>query len=248
MGIPIDFAISGDSHCQSVSREWSTTVINIMIPVLFGAGSAAVVLAMAGATNAQILKQFDTEANHMPYAGSVFEYIVLACIIVISTVCGGLFLDYAVSAMAIVKLGLCYFAVLAAAVIDYKLRIIPNYIPIALLGAWALIFLYEWVFLDRAGQELVFSLLGCALCGFILLIANKFSHGGIGGGDIKLLSCVGLMCGAYTVFSTLLLALICCCIWTLVGVLRRKITLKNSVPFGPFIYLGYVLMCLMTLY
>lgn len=217
--------------------------------LLFASLAAAVTVAMARLTNEKIghpSGEMETEVS--VYTGSVRTYILLTGVILFSALCGWAIFDRAVSPLAAVKLGLCYFAVLGAAVIDAKLRIIPNFIPLILIGARVLIFIYELVFAHGAVQDAVFSLVGCLLCGMFLLVGNRLSKGGIGGGDIKLLSCVGLLCGLYMVFTLLVLALICCCVLMIPVMIGRKLTLQNSVPFGPFIYLGYVLMCLLSLY
>lgn len=223
-------------------------MFTVLISCLFGVVSVAIVIAMAKFTNRKKINMTDTDTEIASYTVSALAYTALAGIMLVSALCGGLISKYAISTIAIIKLGICYFAILGAAVIDHKLRIIPNFIPLILIGAWILIFLYECCFADGSVQILIASVVGCLMCFLMLLLGNKFSKGGIGGGDIKLLSCVGLVCGTYTVFTTLLLALICCCIFAAVGMLSKRLTLKNSVPFGPFIYLGYVLMCLMTLY
>lgn len=221
-------------------------MLNLLGAALFAGLSAAVTVGMAKLTNQRICADPETDAS--AYTGSVRTYCLLAGVVVISAVCGWAVFDRAVSPLAVIKLGLCYFAILAAAVIDAKLRIIPNFIPLTLIGARVLIFLYELIVLDGAVQDVVGSVVGCLLCGLFLALGNKLSRGGIGGGDIKLLSCVGLLCGLYLVFTILVLALICCCVLSLPAMLSKKLTLRNSVPFGPFIYLGYALMCLLTLY
>ena len=221
-------------------------MINLLGSALFACLAAVVSVGMARLTNQRILS--DTEAEASAYTGSVRIYCLLAGVIVISAGCGWAVFDRAVSPLAVIKLGLCYFAILGAAVIDAKLRIIPNFIPLTLICARGLIFAYELIFLDSALQDILGSVVGCLLCGLFLVIGNKLSRGGIGGGDIKLLSCVGLLCGLYLVFTVLVLALICCCVLSLPAMLSKKLTLRNSVPFGPFIYLGYALMCLLTLY
>ncbi|MGM9603112.1 MAG: prepilin peptidase [Faecousia sp.] len=216
---------------------------------VFAAASVWIIYTMCAITNNKIEElSLKDNVEENAYRGTLWTCAIFACIVFLSGLCGILISQYAMSGIAIVKLGFCYFAILAAAIIDYKLRIIPNFIPLTLIGARVLIFLYEFFCMEGYVQELIFSLIGCLLCGLILVLGNKISKGGIGAGDIKLLCCVGLVCGVNTVFTTLLLALICCCILAVVGMMMKKITLKNSVPFGPFIYIGYVLMCLMTLY
>ena len=81
----------------------------------------------------------------------------------------------------------------------------------------------------------------------ILGIANKLSKGGIGLGDVKLLSCIGFMCDIYIVIKTLTLALLACiCILGVLLILKKQ-TVKDHLPFAPFIHIGFIGMCLSTL-
>lgn len=175
--------------------------------------------------------------------------VSFACVLVaLSAISGYVVSQNAISILANIELGVCYMAVLAAAIIDLKTRTIPNFIPFTLICVRLLIFIYEIIFVDAALSYLVSSLIGCFLCALLLIIANKISKGGIGGGDIKLLSCIGLMCGIYVVFSTLLLSLIACIIVSVVFLILKKKTTTEHLAFGPFIYIGLTAMCLFTLY
>lgn len=90
--------------------------------------------------------------------------------------------------------------------------------------------------------------MGALLCGVVLGIADKASKGGIGKGDIKLLMAHGFLCGTNIVFSTLLLALLCCAVFSAGMVLLKKCTAKDHLAFGPFLYVGYAVMLFFTIY
>lgn len=154
----------------------------------------------------------------------------------------------AVSILAWVKLGLCYIAVLCAAIFDFRLRIIPNQIPLGLVIARALIFICEFMMTNTALAYLVSSLLGCFVSFLILMIASKISKGGVGGGDIKLMASLGFGAGIYAALTTLLCALVLCAAAAAVLLVAKKKKRKDSVPFAPFIYLGYVAVLLLSLY
>lgn len=228
-----------------------------MIPVLttiaYAVFSIAVVLLMRSETNKRLnsIQPHDNDdetINATPYkldGKSVLIYCILVCV---SALAGYIISKNTVSILAMVQIGCCYMAALAAAIIDFKTKTIPNYIPISLLCVRALVFIYEIIFTDSALSYLVSSLIGCFLCALLLIIANRISKGGIGGGDIKLLACIGLMCGVYVVFSTLLLSLLACIVVSVILLLLKKKTSKDNLPFGPFIYLGLTIMCLFTLY
>ncbi len=177
------------------------------------------------------------------YSGSI-----LLLITAVSAACGYLVSVYAVSIAACIELGVCYLAVLGSAVIDFKLRIIPNYIPLSLLAARLLLFVYELLCVDEALSAMLSSLLGCFLCGVVLVIADKISKGGIGKGDIKLICSIGFVCGIYAVLTSLLLSMLSCILVAVILLLAKKKTAKDLLPFGPFIYLGFTGMLLLTLY
>lgn len=191
----------------------------------------------------------DTEEETVkPYVRGITFWLLFAAIIVASVAAGYVTATRTIYLSDHIKLSICYFAVLAAAVIDYKTKTIPNMIPISLVIGRVIIFVYELFCSNSAIGHLVSSLIGACLCMFVLAIANKISKGGIGGGDIKLIAAIGLVCGVYVVVSSMLLALICCIIVSGALLAFKKCSTKDQVPFGPFIYIGYLIMCLLTLY
>lgn len=135
-----------------------------------------------------------------------------------------------------------YIAVLAAALIDSELRIIPNAIPVFLIGCKLLVLVGMFLLGENVKKEVIGSLLGCIICFVILTIAGLCSHGGIGKGDIKLLSALGFVCGAYPVFVILAGALVSCSIVGVILILLKKASWKEHFPFAPFILLGYFIM------
>lgn len=216
--------------------------------------SAVVMILMAKMTNIRATKATpDDEFEEIhkcvqPYEFNTKAIMFFILIIILSGIAACFASIDSVSTIAYIKLGICYLAVLGAAVIDIKLHIIPNFIPLGLIIARILIFIYELIFTDKAISYIISSLIGCFLCCLILLIADKVSKGGIGKGDIKLLASIGFMCGLYAAFFTLLLALLFCIIIAVVLLLAKRKKSKDHLPFGPFIYLGYISMILLTLY
>ena len=227
-------------------------MIPIITTVLYSVLAAAVIVAMKSETNRRLRSTKPDNCTEntdvSPYPSSGATYLCMMVLIGISAFCGYIVSSHAVSIIAIIELGACYLAALAAAVIDLKIRMIPNLIPLMLIGVRLAIFIYEILYVESALSYLVSSLIGGLLCAFLLIIANKISKGGIGGGDIKLLSGIGFMCGLYVVFSTLMLALVSCIVISLILLILKKRTLKDHLPFGPFIYFGLIVMCLLTLY
>ena len=83
-------------------------------------------------------------------------------------------------------------------------------------------------------------LLGAAAGFGILLSAAMITHGGIGGGDIKLAAVLGLAAGLKGMLLTLLAASLGAAIY---GIIYKKIrkTDKMRLAFVPFLMAGYVI-------
>ena len=225
-------------------------MLSIITACLYGVLAVLICLFMVRITNKRLrtCHPGDIEdENVRPYAWGVTAWLLLAAIAAASAAAGYVTAQKVV-VLSLIKLGICYFAVLAAAIIDYKTKTIPNVIPIALVIARVIIFVYELLYSDSAIEYLVGSLIAAGLFLVLLIIANKISKGGIGGGDIKLIAGIGFVTDINTVISSVLLALVCCIIVSGVLLALKKCSTKDQVPFGPFIYIGYLIMCLLTLY
>jgi len=182
-----------------------------------------------------------------PYSASVRTVAVGISAAVLSAVSVYISFGTIVSPTSRVELCICLLGLLSAAVIDAKLRIIPNLIPLGFIGARLIIFVVELITESNAMQFMVGSLLGFALCAIMLFIAGRIAKGGIGGGDIKLLAAVGFLCGVSVIFRVLLLALLWCVALALVPLLLKKESIKVTRPFAPYIFLGFLTMCLLIL-
>ena len=72
----------------------------------------------------------------------------------------------------------------------------------------------------------------------LVIISRPFGEAAIGGGDIKLLVGIGLLAGVERLVSALLVGAILGGVVIGVLVLTRRVTLKDYVPFGPFLITG----------
>lgn len=168
------------------------------------------------------------------------------CILILSMFSGYIVAVKAMSVFAGLRLAVTYFFLLGAAVIDWKLHIIPNFIPGWLILSRLVILGLEVVCGECNISDINNSVLAMLLCMVVLFIADKVSKGGIGKGDIKLLMALGFMCGIDIAFETLLMSLICCTVVSVVLLVTKKCTIKDHLAFGPFIYAGYIAMFLLA--
>ena len=125
-------------------------------------------------------------------------------------------------------------------VTDMQLKIIPNMCVVAALAAKIISFIVDFIlYRDRFRDSIVFSFIVGAAGFLFLFVMSKITHDGIGMGDVKLLSAIGFLCGLKTLFFTVLLAFIFASIFSLVLILMKKKSIKDSIPFGPMFWVGF---------
>jgi prepilin signal peptidase PulO-like enzyme (type II secretory pathway) len=147
------------------------------------------------------------------------------------------------------SIGASYLAVSAAAAYDFRLRLIPNLIPLALIAVRAVLFAVEFLGATETGlviARLLSSVGGLAVSFALLAISAKLSKGGVGAGDIKLVSALGFACGFGFVLSALVLALLLCAAAGGALLLLRKANRKDTLPFAPFVWGGFVLLMILS--
>ncbi|MDE7398607.1 MAG: A24 family peptidase [Oscillospiraceae bacterium] len=115
-------------------------------------------------------------------------------------------------------------------VLDIKFREIPNWISVAV--TFSAIFNFN--------SENLWGLIVAAIFFFVALFTGK-----IGGGDVKLIAALSMVCGLWSSFALLLFAQISMLIFYGVSVIVQKLrgrTADKSLPFVPFIFIGYLVM------
>lgn len=122
---------------------------------------------------------------------------------------------------------------ITVSLIDYKYMIIPNRLNVVGMGIGAALIIYD-------SSLILDKLIGSGV-GFIIFSAMAFLTGAMGGGDIKLMTVLGLIFGLngilfITVFSFLLGAFVC----AILIALKIK-NMKEKIPFGPFICMAALL-------
>ena len=125
-------------------------------------------------------------------------------------------------------------------VTDMQLKIIPNACVIAALGAKIISFVTDFIlYRDRFRDSIVFSFIVGAVAFLFLFIMSKITRDGIGMGDVKLLSAIGFLCGLKTLFFTILLAFVFASVFSLVLIIMKKKSIRDSIPFGPMFWVGF---------
>ena len=140
-----------------------------------------------------------------------------------------------------VKMAVMHGIVGAAAVTDVCRRRIPN--KLIIFGALVRLIVYVLEFI-LAGDTFLFTLKNDGigfLIGFVFLfVVAVISRGGLGFGDVKLFGLLGLMAGSAGVFTTLFVTLLFSSVVSLILIAMKRKSFKSSLPMGPFIYAGFV--------
>lgn len=151
--------------------------------------------------------------------------------------------------ISIIKLLTILLLLETVAIIDAKLRIIPNKLMLFALGVRLVLYIFEFIFFKDDFKPILKSdFIGFCFGFGLLLLASLISKGGMGFGDVKLFGVIGITAGFTCTFSTLFVALIGSAIYGIITLLTKKHDKKSSVPFGPFVYVGYLVCMALAVY
>ena len=87
-----------------------------------------------------------------------------------------------------------------------------------------------------------------SILGIASIVVCILSKHGIGMGDIKLLCAVSILGGVYLISGVIFFAMLSCSITAISLLITKKKTIKEGIPFGPFIYLGYIVSIILLIY
>lgn len=177
------------------------------------------------------------------------EWILYGIMLVAFQICGLRIIYNTYDYLTFLKLfGLMPILALAGC-IDYKKKIIPNYLVLSGIAFRAILYLLEF-FLSKweVRDILINDAIGLGIGFGVLLIAALVSKGAVGFGDVKLFAVVGLCAGAIGTYYTLLFSLITSVIVSLFLIALKRKTRKESIPFAPCIAFGYAAVLLSMLY
>ncbi|HDR7770359.1 TPA: prepilin peptidase [Bacillus paranthracis] len=129
---------------------------------------------------------------------------------------------------------------LIISVTDYIYMLIPNRI----LAWFACLLILECAFIPLVTW--IDSIVGSCVIFSLLYCMQKIYPEGLGGGDIKLLSLLGLIVGLKGIFIVLFLASCFSLCFFGAGLVLKRMKMRTQIPFGPFISLGAICYMLVT--
>lgn len=123
--------------------------------------------------------------------------------------------------------------VFSISAIDIDKHIIPNRLVLGLLFLGAV----NLAININDAKLLIFGFVLTFIFGVIIYFTTR---GSIGGGDVKLLSALGLLVGYYNIYIIIFISFLLAALFGIVRILSKKANAKTSIPFGPFIALGFL--------
>ena len=141
-------------------------------------------------------------------------------------------------------LSILFSIALLTALVDIQIRIIPNELLLVM------------IILGLAFQAVQFgfsALLSAFLCMVAMMflfsaVAGFIGFDKVGAGDVKLAGVMGLALGYPSIISGLIIMSAIFVLFTLAGLVTKKLTLKTMVPFAPFMMTGMVFALLYIIY
>ena len=143
-----------------------------------------------------------------------------------------------------VKLSLMAIVMLCVLIFDSQLKIIPNALVVMLLLIRLIWFVPEYLLCEKNEFKslLLFSVIGLVICLATTLLLARITHGGIGMGDVKILSALGWALGLLGALYAILYCSLVSVIVSIILLMFKKKKWKDHIPFGPFIYCGFMIM------
>lgn len=194
------------------------------------------------ASKVKVFKAYDPDAFESKHMSKKIIYLISIMITVISFFTILKIFDYVSDPIGISKMIIAFLCMTGAGAFDYREKRIPNIFPLVMALA-AIVLLALGVITKQQGamQYIMWSVIPAVACGALFFVAAFITQQGIGAGDIKLICSLALLGGVYSVIGTLLYGVIACSVSAVLLLLTKKKTLKESLPFGPFLYVGFVL-------
>ena len=129
-----------------------------------------------------------------------------------------------------------------ASVIDWKTHKIPNMVS-GLMLATAVCTDAVDCFSGRpsAGAWILSSLIAAFIVFIFFVFCRLASKGGIGFGDIKLATVLALICGFRGIIYVLVVSEISALLAAAAGLLLKKMSLRDGLPFAPFFMAGFII-------
>ena len=138
-----------------------------------------------------------------------------------------------------------FLTILAAVDLEYKR--VPNRVLLVMLVVYALVAgIYIITDISNGLASIFVSAAGSLFAGVSFLLCYIISRRQLGGGDVKLAFLLGLYLGGGRIFGAIIYGILCCFVYSVVQLCRRRLGLRDGVPLVPFLYLGTLIIFIIS--
>lgn len=123
------------------------------------------------------------------------------------------------------------------AFIDIQHKLIPDRLNIAILLLGSINIIHLLIL----KESILNHFLGFLVAGIGFLLLALISNGGMGGGDVKLIACIGLVIGLEAILSVIYLSFLAGSIIGIIFIILKKKNMKSYLPFAPFIAIATIM-------
>lgn len=170
-----------------------------------------------------------------------FRILLVIAGIILVALCVEFYL-FQYSFLKVFRYVILLIALVFIAWIDQRSRRIPNRTLMILFAVRTVILGVEWLEFSDLGLALLLSSgVGALSGGGIFLLCYLISRGGIGAGDVKLFTVIGWFVGNGTILPIAFFTVVSAAFYSIVMLIRKKTSLKEEIPFAPFVLAGTVL-------
>lgn len=149
----------------------------------------------------------------------------------------------------ILKILIILLVLSSVAVLDFQTRKIPNVLSLVLIISRIVFLPFEYIFEKENFTLLIISsVIGLFATFIVLLLLSKLTKDGFGMGDVKILSSIGFMGGISSIIVTMLFSTILGAVIGIFLILVKKKNKKDTVPFGPLIFLGFSISIFLSIF
>lgn len=138
------------------------------------------------------------------------------------------------------------YILLVIAWIDSRVQKIPNMLLLIMIILRFIFFIFESLDMPEFMRYNILDMFsGSLFCLVLLVVCRIIVKNSIGMGDIKLFTVLGMYFG-FDVLRVMLFSFFCTAVYSIGLMIFKKKTRHDSVPMGPFVFIGTVITIVLT--
>lgn len=186
---------------------------------------------------------FEEEANrNRKLLRSLWEYVVLVCSEVALVKIWFLYRTDNLSNVMLLLLYMVLVFMTVFCITDLWERVVPNRILlIMILLGFCVIAFFALKETDTVVYLLPSMVLGILFCMLTFGVTYVVSKGSLGSGDVKLAILLGVFLTSDYAVGTIFYGCVVSALFSIVQLIRKKVTRKDELPFVPFMYIGLII-------